>query len=368
MRGARAVWLALLAGATGLVLGLGASARPEVPEPAAAAARYLAKAQRPDGWFRYEYDLVTGAYRSGNNLVRQAGAAYGLGEYLHLDDDPEIAAVLRRALQALADASVPYRDGRLVTLNGDLKGAKTGATALALLAEASYQQATGEQRFATVRRDWLRGLLALRHAGGGFAKAPGRPEESAYYNGEAWLALASHEQAFPGEPLLGQVLLELDDYLIERMTRTPDIGFYHWGAMAAQRRYQSTKSARFARFATEQTIALLERLRPQVHPDANSCYAVEGLLATATLLSGQPEGSELRERIEARVRAEMAKNLGLQVQAGQTELTLGPGRRLIAPELPQFAGAFLAGRDRPRLRIDFTQHCLSALLKLAAAH
>ncbi len=40
------------------------------------------------------------------------------------------------------------------------------------------------------------------------------------------------------------------------------------------------------------------------------------------------------------------------------------GAYLASPRLPVYVGAFLAGVYRPYTRIDYTQHCLSAMIKL----
>ncbi len=38
------------------------------------AAQHIVRQQKPSGLFRYEFDLVGGRYKKGNNITRQAGA------------------------------------------------------------------------------------------------------------------------------------------------------------------------------------------------------------------------------------------------------------------------------------------------------
>jgi hypothetical protein len=64
------------------------------------------------------------------------------------------------------------------------------------------------------------------------------------------------------------------------------------------------------------------------------------------------------------VAAEMIKNNALQIQSGQDRIDLGHGAYLSSPVIAQHAGAFLAGAHQPYLRIDFTEHCICALLEL----
>ena len=322
---------------------------------------FLLEAQLEDGLFRYRHDFIDGRDSRRNNIVRQAGAAYALGEYLDGGSDPRVEAALRRALAALDRRSIPWRDGRLVSLDGTTAGAKTGATALALLA-LLQGGLTGPEMQRRLDA-WLRGLLALQRADGGFRSRPGVERASPYSDGEAWLALASYHRRHPLDDRVALALQQADRGLMERYRRNPGIGFFHWGVMAAAVRYHTTGEARFRRFAADQMRFFLDSLRPRVNPRSNSCYSVEGLVAGAGVLAAGGD-DELLDRVRERVAAEMEKNLALQLRPGQDRIVFGQGRYLVAPELPRYRGGFLDGAHRPQLRIDSTQHCLSALLKL----
>jgi hypothetical protein len=73
----------------------------------------------------------------------------------------------------------------------------------------------------------------------------------------------------------------------------------------------------------------------------------------------------LIHRLRQRIDGEMATNLSLQIQPGQTRIEFGNGTYLSSPSLASYAGAFLAGRNDPYVRIDYTEHCMSVLLTLA---
>jgi hypothetical protein len=64
----------------------------------------------------------------------------------------------------------------------------------------------------------------------------------------------------------------------------------------------------------------------------------------------------------ARIGGELDKAFGMQILPRQDRIELGGGRYLYDPALAPFAGAFLNGRTRPATRIDFTQHCLLAMM------
>jgi hypothetical protein len=137
--------------------------------------------------------------------------------------------------------------------------------------------------------------------------------------------------------------------------------------MAAAIRYDTTHEDRFLDFIERLSDAIITRLRPKLVEDANSCSLVEGLAAGAAALRAGGRGSGgLFDRMVQRIEAEVALDLTLQIAPGQRRVALGGGRYLEDPVLAHFAGAFLNGRYVPRTRIDFTQHCLSALIKYHA--
>ncbi len=354
---------AFLAFAIGIPVLLGTGAASADVDAPRLAADYLKRAQAPDGLFRYEYDFLKGRYSSKNNVVRQAGAGLALAEYLLHSRDDSVRITLTTALRAYATMSIPIGDGKLLSPNGTKRQAKIGATALALLSELLYFKATGDKRFETDRLAWLKGLLHLRLPGKGFARIPDSSEQSPYANGEIWLTLAHYHALFPGDQRVHRVLRELDLYLIEHYGNNPDVAFFHWGAMAAAKRYETTKEPVFLDFAVRQTIDYLDNQRPKVKPHVNSCYAVEGLASVAAIIDGTEHARTLKTHLVERITAEMTKNLGLQIVRGQQQLRFRDDTQLHSHDLADFAGAFVNGLYRPQTRIDFTQHCLSAMIK-----
>ncbi len=151
--------------------------------------------------------------------------------------------------------------------------------------------------------------------------------------------------------------------MIDRYSRKPSVQFTHWGLMAGSIRHQTDGDPRFLDFLAELSDAFLTSLRPTVKPNSNSCYSVEGLAVAATVLSKAAVNADLVGRIVERVEQELTKSFAIQVLPGETRIELAPGRYLSAPDIGDFAGAFLNGRLKPQTRIDSTQHCLSAIMK-----
>ncbi len=328
----------------------------------------LLAAQLDSGFFAYDFDFRRAGPTGKSNIVRQAGTAYALGEAYWHTRDKALRLPLQRAVQALAEKSVPIGpvspvgpidNASLVSFNGKRSGIKGGATALALLAELYYFRTSGSGRFEQQREAWLRGLLSLHRPGAGFLRAPDSQEESHYYNGEVWLALAFYRATFDAGWLDPQ-LADVDRAMMTAYGKEPHIGFFHWGAMAAERRFRDTGREELKHFAQSQASHYLTNLRPNRSLNANTCYSLEGMIPALTLTG--PE-SELHAPLEARIEWEMRKIMTFQIQPGQTQLDLGDGIALTSPDLKTYAGAFIAGRRNPLTRIDYTQHCLSAILK-----
>lgn len=332
-------------------------------ERATLAATYMGNIQRKTGYFSYEFDFIAGRWSSADELVRQAGASYGLSDYLLTHPDPIAAQVIQKAIVAYRKNSIQYNGGKLLTSGGDLKNAETGATALALMGALQFAKATGDRQFEADIVDWKNGLLALHRPSAGFVGGPADQEESPYFNGEAWLALAVYSEYYPADESLKKLLPAMDAYMVKLYSTSPDIGFFHWGLMAASKRFKQTKATYLADFVAGQVSDFLVRMRPDFDEEVNSCYSVEGMSSALSVLQKNPQNAALSSRLLSRVRQEMAKNIAMQILPDQTSILLTKGRTLIAPEVAKYSGAFINGMDRPQIRIDFTQHCLSALIK-----
>ena len=331
-------------------------------------AEFLVRSQKATGLFEYDVVLRTGRPSGQNNIVRQVGTGFSLAEYLGSTQTPEAQATVRKLLSSLRRLSSAYRrrDRWLVTANGRLRTARTGATALALLTEILYYRATGDGQFEASRHAWLKGLLALRKRNSGFRKTPYQWQESPYFNGEAWLALAHYADTFEDEDV-GKALSSLDTYLMATYGQKPDVGFYHWGVMAAAIRHRTTADERFVRFIAQQTEAYLRVLRPEVKPAANTCYALEGLAAASGLLSEHAPDSAILPSLMERIDADSAKNLALQYVGGTGDGVARPGAQTRKLHPVRHKGLFLAGTKQGIARIDHTQHCLSAFVRLHKA-
>jgi len=394
-----------------LVLSIGTLrvARADDADSLTRAARQLAASQTASGLFDFDFDFLKD---SGNGsgksklqhtayIVREAAAAFALAKYYRYSHDATVRQALVEVIASFGKSSVtigrsraldvlhytgllslpfgrvtmaqvlnrfgliyqPKGDGLLLALDRDHETAWVGGSAVALTAEGLYADASGDNQFASLRRAWLHGLLAQHLHGMGFRDYPNSIEEASLANGEAWLALATLKPIAGSE--LASALAEIEQYLIATYSAKPDQGFFSWGMMAAATRFRDTRDRRYLAFVESQARQLLDKIPPQESADENSCSFVEGLAAAAVVIqTGGHRDTALFRDLTERIRTEMALNLPLQIATGQTHANLPGGAVLSSPRFAKYAGAFLAGISKPYIRVDFTAHCISALIEL----
>jgi hypothetical protein len=368
----------------------------------------LLASQLADGLFPYGFDFSADRplepdRMTPSNLIRQAGTVSALAAYYRYTREPRLREPLQRALTALERRSLPigksrlqYRiertgvlslpfarwkllaalehfgllyesagGGKVVSPDRDYGGALAGTVALTLLAELVYANASGDDRFAEARSAWLNGLLTLRIPGGGFRRTPASIDDSSFFNGEGWLALAVYADHHIDDARVAVELADLDQSMIGRYSRKPDRSFFHWGAMAAAQRFATTRDPRFLEFLRAQTDFFLGRFQQAQNPDGNHCAAMEGVAAIVAALGRAGEGDTDRAlQIRNWLGQEAARLPQLQIQPGKTAIKLGGAAELRAPRLSQFPGAFFWNLYQPTIRVDAAQHCLSALVMI----
>ncbi|MEE8305826.1 MAG: hypothetical protein V3R81_01105, partial [Gammaproteobacteria bacterium] len=258
-------------------------------------------------------------------------------------------------------------DGRMVSPDGNYESAWLGITALALLAELRYYRATGDNRFAELRKQGLRGLLGLRLPGAGFRAAPHYTAEEHYFNGEGWLALAIYADTFPNDRATNKVLQRLDKYLVARYSGHWNKRFYSWGTMAAELRYRTTRDTKFFQFIATQARQFLARLKDRTKKESRiNCAQLEGLGSALRVLSANSGSHDqhLTRNLRQRISQAMVENRKLQIRPGQDRIALSGNAYLWTPLLTNYTGAFLGGPTDPVTQIDHTAHCLSAMMIL----
>jgi len=157
------------------------------------------------------------------------------------------------------------------------------------------------------------------------------------------------------------------DYLVAVQRRQRDLPPDAWLVQALESIYQMTKAARYAEHATDLAASMAASLYPADGPEGYAGAVAPGIpRATPTasrceaMLAGyrvaRATGDPRAERLLAAARAAAAFQLTQQFSLDNAFFLPNPARA---------AGGFHESLDSTRIRIDYVQHNISSLLRLA---
>ncbi|MBA3540970.1 MAG: hypothetical protein H0T79_15265, partial [Deltaproteobacteria bacterium] len=180
-------------------------------EAALAGGRYLVAHLGKNGRYIYNHDVATGTQTDPNrvngeySMPRHAGTTYFLAELYRITKADWLKEPIERAFAHLAEL---LANGRCTTtlpsgiaidcvMDKSEQLASLGSTALAVVALAEYQRATGDTRYLPLATKFASFILWMQRPDGSFrhlydpkTKLYDDKTELLYYSGEAALALA----------------------------------------------------------------------------------------------------------------------------------------------------------------------------------
>lgn len=359
-----------------------------VPEPGLlreriySAADYLERVCDARGRFEYGFDPSTGRTDRSYNLVRHAGATYGLLQAYGRTGANRYRIAARRALDHLAGEMRERRleDGTVAAHVIDNGYSKLGGQGLALLAFATYAEVTGDLRDLPLMWKLARHILSQIHPNGDvvhyFDWGPeGRASEIPvlFYPGEAAVGLQGLHRIDPDPRWLDAAKRILLFILEERDVGLGAEELQHdqWQMIALARLYETDPDDRYRAQAMRIAEAISARQRSRGDPAVAAGYRdylgsffnppdgthvaarMEGLAAAAALARRAGTGED--EWLVSLVREGIAFSLQIQFVEPRLYFVRMAGRGL---------GSFPAGLHANFVRIDFTRHNLSALLAL----
>lgn len=345
-------------------------------------AHFLINQQQPDGFFKYEYDFITGKYTYWDNVIHQTRAGYTLMQYyiflIKNNIDAQQASVVLssagKALKGYAEASVAHSGmpGKLISfyynksgvsspqtrkVSSDLKiqrlEAEIAATAFALMTETSYWGTTSDDTYAANRKEWRDALIY--HT----LQALKTPEQRNPFMPFVWQAFAIYMQNDPSDKGIAALLTKMDDYFLTQPRYMKDVEDYTWDMLAANQRYQMTQRQSFVNFAAHQTVKLLETMYTRHDTTINSCSLSLGLVDASLILTGKSgDYARIEQTALGRSQLEYYSSLKYTILPNQTWIALGPGRTLHSQDFKRFAGASVFGMHTPKTNIGLIELCL----------
>lgn len=330
---------------------------------------WLVTAQEDSGHFRYEYVPYEGAYLKDDNIVRQGGALFALGEVYRRQEkkDARIEKAIIRAADFFENISIEGTENgktfRCVANSEESSTCKLGATALVLTGILGYIEGkpSASQKYRKLVDDYTAYIIASQKTEGGFrheyrTRKGFGDEESPFSNGEALLALVRVYQLKADT----KVQRSIDSAFSYLKVKEYDSSLYLWIMAALNDMQKLWPNDEYVTYVRNFTVWRMARAPYAL--DRNYCAYAEGVASAYSVLSVAPLSGELanlRTKLDALNTYHATLQIGTDdtyrvVGAASGGLSLG---MLAEPKLA--AGGFLTANSNATQRIDFTQHCVS---------
>lgn len=337
---------------------------------------YLVQAQEGNGHFAYEYEPYADTYRNDDNIVRQAGALYALGEVVRLSNtaDPVLNEAIESAIEYFDNLSeadtVSSISFRCIVDGTKSSRCKLGATSLALSGILSYVSRYPEKQavYAALIDDYIAYILVSKKEDGGFRSVHNIgtksriASESPFANGEVLLALVRSYQ-YNRDETIKQYALATYEYLA---LQEFDTALYLWIMAALKDMQMLWSNESYSTYAKEFTSWRVDGVAYRKGTDKNYCAYAEGVASAYSVIKDSLSLKE-KEMLESELAFWNTHNSHLQIgQNARYRFAYTPENdlQLHAIKNPEQAqGGFLTSEENPTLRIDFTQHCVSAYLQ-----
>ena len=350
--------------------------RDEVRASAESVGRYLKGAVGEDGRFVYDYYLRTDGVSTDYNIVRHAGTLVAMLDLYALNADKELLDASRRGLEYLSREAKPFGrpDENMACFVSEDGTATLGGPALALVAFAAYEKATGDRRFVPVMIRLGNYAVACIRADGSFICKrkfdSGAPEDwqSEYYPGETIFGLV-RLHGCEARPKWIEAAARGADWVTntrDREGKGVSLIHDHWMLYALNELHRVKPQPAYLAHARRlvDTICRAQRRTTEM-PDWPGSYCTppragptatrsEGLLAARALLRDYGAANEA-DRLLPAIHLGLAFQLQMQVFAETAMYARNPRRVLggVRDSLTDFS-----------VRIDTCQHHLSSLLAL----
>ncbi len=338
---------------------------------------WFKKAQEQNGHFKYEYLPYEDKYLNADNIVRQTGALYLLGEVV-LRDSENV-----HELENTIERSISYFEG--LSLLGEYNGktfrciinkqgsnkCKLGATGLALVGILDFvkRYPAFEEIYTSLINDYANHILAMKMKDKGFRShfyiggSTQTEDESSYSNGEALLALVRFYKFNPTFEVK-QIIDEIFTY-IESDDVPFDSSLYLWAMAAVKDMYEIWLDEKYVKYTKEYTDWRISGFRGRRNTDHNMCAYIEGIVSAYSVLEDNISQQELDYYIEE-IDFWLNKSSKLQITKNDTYRVVYMDEKssfVTLENQEQAIGGFLTGRNELTQRIDFTQHCISSYLQ-----
>ncbi len=348
---------------------------------ATAGGDFILRQLKPDGRFHYQYFPYSNRHTRGGaySLPRHSGTVYALA-LLYGETGAE-------RFKKGAEKAIAWLDKKMPSRCGDIEGASCvgkkkadlGSTALTLVGMLEYQRRTKDSRYAGIARKLLRYVLHLQQPSGDFwhvydlkKKAIDRSHRLMFFSEEAALALVmAHEVLGDAEYLAAA------ERALNFLTGPKYEGFFlgrfiygadHWTCIAAEEAWPRLKHPQYLDFC-EGYAAFIRRLQYQPGEfsaaDFVGHYGFSGFMVPQAAAAGFTEAvisTHDLARHHGTPSAALEQQVALALDALARE-QVRPDNAWLMPAPEAAYGGIRRSLVEGEIRIDFTQHAASALIR-----
>ena len=344
-----------------------------------AAATYLVRMTGENGRMAYSYDPFNDQSRGGYNILRHAGTTYSLLQVYRHTDDSEFLTAASRAIDYLLEQMQPCPDMPEALCVVENEVIKLGGNGLALVALAEFMKATDDYSLIPTAEKLALWISSSQQKDGSF-----RPHKWNSTNGEPTGFLSGY---YPGEAMLGLLRLyhlsenpvwlntvsNAANYLIHGRDgdkSNDQLSHDHWLMYALAELYPLDSRPDYLQHAMrisdviQQTqnldpVSAGESPRwkgsfhkpPSTTPTATRAEAMIGAWSLALATGDTRREASILETYCAAAGFVLSRQITAQVAyAGKF--------------MPKSIGGFPKSFTSHRIRIDYVQHSISALLGL----
>ncbi len=330
---------------------------------------FLVRMQNEDGSYKYMYYPNENRFDTKNNILRHTGVVYSLLLLYEFSGRPEwLESAKAGAAFMLENIERIDDDIAYVYFN---RKAKLGGAALAVIALAKLETLEPTGEYHDVIKDLTDFILFMQEDTGKFTSfyiykdELTSPKDSQIYPGEAMLALVRAYQLLEDD----RYLAALDDavhYYRTVFPVFPTTAFTTWTMTAMSEFYAVRPEEVYAEFAFDMADWLVEQ---QYMEDATKPEYVGGYrprvptVAAASRTEGVCDAYILARDLGDEARAAYYEKSMLLASSflRRLQYTRENTKHLPRPKIPR--GAFFGKLGTSVARIDYTQHCISAMIK-----
>lgn len=338
---------------------------------------WFKSAQEENGHFKYEYLPYENEYLNTDNIVRQTGALYLLGEVAVRDSENihDLGDTIKQAISYFEDLSVVGKyNGKTFRCIVSKKGGnkcKLGSVSLALVGVLDFvtRYPAFKDTYTPLINDYANYILSMKMENKGFRnnfyteKNTQTEDESSYGNGEAMLALVRYYKFNPTVEVK-EIIDETFSY-IESEEVIFDSALYLWAMAAIKDMYDMWPKEKYLEYVKQYTDWRINGFRRYKNTSHNVCAYIEGVVSAYSVLESNVSQEEQDYYMEE---IDFWLNKSSKLQIKENDIYRGVyenGKKVFVKleNLNQAVGGFLTGKNELTQRIDFTQHCVSSYLQ-----